>query len=132
MAKTSDDLEGYLNKLERHYQRLDDGTYLVALGPNQPAAALRVDPPVVVMQVEIGPVPSHDSLDTARLFRRLLELNSGLLHVAYALQNGTILLSSARELDTLDINELEAVFADTVLALTEHVPMLRQMATEGA
>jgi hypothetical protein len=130
---TAEHVEAYLNKLGRRYERIDDATYLVAVDPNQPPIALRVAPPVIVAQVQIGAAPSADSADSARLFRRLLSLNAqGLMHVAYALENQTIVLCAARELDTLDLNELEAVFADIGVALAEHVPLLRQMATKGA
>jgi hypothetical protein len=133
MPKTAEDLEGFLNKLERRYERLDDATYLVALDTNQPPIALRVAPPVVVLEVQIGSAPGEDTPEAARLFRRLLELNvQGLMHVAYALEQQTIVLCAARELDTLDLNELQAVLADIGVALAEHVPLLRQMATKGA
>ena len=57
--------------------------------------------------------------------RRLLELNaSGLLHAAFGIDSGQILLSAALELQNLDTNELEAVLADLDLALAEHVPGL--------
>lgn len=130
---TAEHLEGYLNKLGRRYERLDDATFLVALDASQPPVALRVAPPVLVVQVQIGDAPVADSVESARLFRRLLAFNAqGLLHVAYAIENQTIVLCAARELDTLDLNELEAVLADIGVALAEHVPLLRQMATKGA
>jgi hypothetical protein len=132
MARSPEDLEGYLNTLERRFERLEDGTFLVGAGANLPPIALRIAPPVVVIQVAIGAAPSADSADAARLFRRLLELNAkDLLHAAYAIEDGTMVLSAARELDTLDINELEAVFADMSMALSEHVPGLRQLVKEG-
>ena len=89
MARTNEDLESYLQKLERRFERVDDGTYLVAGAPNQPPIALRVAPPVLVVQVPIGPAPREETPQQARLFRRLLELNaSDLLHAAYALEGG--------------------------------------------
>jgi len=36
-------------------------------------------------------------------------------------------LAAALELDSLDLNELEAVLADIDVALGEHVPVLRSM-----
>lgn len=133
MAKTAEDLESYLNRMERRYERVDDGTYIVGLGPDQPPVALRVAPPVVVVQVQIGPAPQGEGAAVARLFRKLLELNaSGLLHVAYALEGDSVVLCAARELDTLDQSELEAVFADIGMALAEQVPDLRQIVSKGA
>jgi Zn-dependent protease with chaperone function len=127
MLRNAEDLEAQLERLQRRYERLEDGTYLVRLSPGQPPVGLRLVPPVLVLQVEVGPSPEDDSKATA-LFRKLLELNAGsLLHSAYGLEGSTIVLSSALELDNLDLNELEAVLADMDVALGEHVPMLRDL-----
>jgi hypothetical protein len=128
MVKTDEDLEGYLAKLERPFEKLEDGTFLIGMGPGQAPAALRLAPPVLVAQARIGGAPSGDAPLEARLFRRLLELNaSDLMHAAYALENGEIVLSAALELDALDLNELEAVLSDIGLALSEHVPSLLEV-----
>jgi hypothetical protein len=125
MPKTTEDLEGYLSKLDRRFERADDGTYLVAGGQNHPPTAIRMAPPVLVVRVEVGQVPARDAAVEARLFRRLLELNaSDLLHASYALDGDFIVLGSALELDNLDLNELEAVLSDVDMALSEHVPAL--------
>lgn len=128
MARTGEDLEGYLNKLDRRFERLDDGTYLVAMAPSQPPLFLRLAPPLVVAQVEIGTASVSDLQAQASLFRRLLELNSkDLMHAAYGLTGDTITLTAALELDNLDLNEFEAVLADMSLALAEHVPELKKI-----
>lgn len=126
MVNSPEDLESQLLRLDRKFERLDDGTVLVRISPNQPPAALRLSEPVLVLQVEIGKVPAQGQ---AELFRSLLELNgSSLLHAAYALAGDTILLVAALELASLDPNELEAVLSDFDLALAEHVPQLKSIA----
>ncbi|MGE0323555.1 MAG: CesT family type III secretion system chaperone [Polyangiaceae bacterium] len=121
-------LEGYLNKLERGFERSEDGTYLVSAGTHRPPIALRVAQPVLVAQVDVGPAPDDDAPTEAKLFRHLLELNaSDLLHSAYALENGRIVLTAALELANMDLNEFEAILADMDLALAEHVPGLKTM-----
>jgi hypothetical protein len=101
----------------------------LAAGVGQPLIAIRMATPVLVVQVEIGAAPVDAPALEAGLFRRLLELNSSdMLHAAYGLERNMIVLSSALELDSLDLNELEAVLADMDMALAEHVPTLRQMA----
>jgi len=133
MVKTHEDLEAYLNRLERRFERTEDGTYLLSVPGSQVPVAARMAPPVLVMQVEIGPAPTANSEVEARVFRRLLELNArDLLHAAYGVEGDTILLSAALELDNLDLNELEATLADVGLALSAHVPALREMAQQPA
>ena len=126
MARTNEDLETFLQKLERRYERVDDGTYLVAGAPNQPPIALRVAPPVLVVQVPIGHAPRRGN----RRYRRGFfagcssSTRSDLLHAAYGLEGGEIVLAAALELDNLDMNEIEAVLADMDVALAGHVPVL--------
>jgi hypothetical protein len=127
MIKNSDDLEAQLGRLERRYERNPDGTFVVSLGANQPPVALVLVPPVLVVQVAVGPAPT-DEKTAAKVYKKLLELNaSALLHTAYGLENERIVLAAALELDNLDLNELEAVLADIDVALSEHVAMLRGM-----
>ncbi len=112
-------------RLDRSFQEVGD-TLLVPLGVNQPPAAIRISAPVLVLQVEIGPVPESDAAKL-RLYQKLLELNGeALLHSGYALMSDTIVLVSALELMSLDQNELEAALGDFDLALAEHVALLRQ------
>jgi hypothetical protein len=128
MVKSHEDLASYLTRLERRFERLEDGTYLVALAAEQPPVALRLAPPLLVVQVKIGDVPAQSDAAAARLYRRLLELNSSdLVHAAYGLEGSSILLSAALEMDNLDLNELEATLADVTMALSKHVPGLRDM-----
>lgn len=124
MMQTNEDLETYLSRLERPFERVDEATYVVKMGPGRPLLAVRLAPPVLVLRVAIGKAPA-DSLD---LYRKLLELNAtALLRAAYGLEGERIVLASALELESIDINELEAVLADIDLALTEHVPSLHQL-----
>lgn len=126
MLQTNEDLEGALTRLERPFERLEDGTYVVRMGAGQPLVAVRLAPPVLVFRVAIGQAP----LDATALFRRLLTLNaSELVHVAYGLEGDRIVLAAALELESVDLNEIEAILADIELALAEHVPSLHELVT---
>jgi hypothetical protein len=128
MVKTHEDLENLLQKLERRFERLDNGTYVVGMGPGQAPVAVRLAPPVLVVQVEIGKARAENDARAAELFRKLLSLNAtDLMHAAYGLEGDIIVLAAALELDALDLNELEAVLSDVDLAIAEHVPTLREL-----
>jgi hypothetical protein len=128
MAISTEDLGAYLTRLDRRFDKVDEHTFLVSLGAGKPPAALRVEPPVVLVQVAVGAAPSGSSRGEAAIFRRLLELNAtDLMHAAYGIENGQIVLGAALELDTMDIGELEAVLANIDMALAEHVPGLLDM-----
>ena len=124
MIHSGEDLEGYLLRLERRFERAEDGTYLISMGADRPLVALRVAAPVLVAQVEIGPAPAEASA----LFRKLLVLNAtSLVHAAYGIEGERIVLSAALELKNLDLNELEAVLADLDMALANQIPELREI-----
>lgn len=133
MLTNRDEFERYLESSARPFSRLDEATLLVTLAPNQPPAVLRVQPPVVVLQVEIGTVAFESVASEAAFYRRLLELNAtDLLHSAYGLNGNTVELSAALELDHLDENEIEAALSDITLALVNQVASLRAMVTKKA
>jgi len=130
MIQSNEDLEGYLSRLERRFERAEDGTYLLSMGADRPLVALRVAAPVLVAQVDIGQAPADDAT-AAPLFRKLLVLNAtALVHAAYGIEGSTIVLSAALELKNLDLNELEAVLADLDMALANQVPTLRELSSK--
>jgi len=128
MTKTREDVERLLETRDRHFELMDDGTIVIPLVSGHAPAMLRVEPPVIVMQVNIGETEFSNLAQEVAFYKRLLELNAqGLLHAAYGLEGGRVVLTAALELDNLDPNELEAALADLGLALVEHVPSLRTM-----
>ena len=116
--------------LNRNFETSGEGTFLVSSGNDGPPIAVHVNDPIVVVGVDIGPVPKDETRQLA-LFRQMLEYNAtSLVHCAYALEGGEIVLTSGNALDNLDAHELSAVFSDIDLALARHVKTLRDLATE--
>lgn len=127
MPRTTEDVETYLLQLDRRFE-LDQGTYVLSAGQGTPPIAVRVVPPIVAIRVAIGAVP-EDRQHQVRLFHKLLEFNaSDLIHASYGIENGTVVLSAALELDNLDQNELEAALSDIDLALARHISILHDIA----
>ena len=58
MATSAEDLEAYLHRLDRRFEKVGEQTYVVSLGVDQPPAVLRIAPPVIVIQVDVAPAPS--------------------------------------------------------------------------
>jgi hypothetical protein len=128
MIRTNEDLEGFLSRLERRFERVADGTVIVSMGPGRPLVAMRLAAPVLVLEVVIGEVSAAPPERLLALYRRLLEYNADqLVHAAYGIQGQQVMLSAALELVSVDLNELEAVLADLDMALAEHVPVLREL-----
>ncbi len=126
MPRTVEDVENYLLRLDRRFEN-DGGTFLVSGGPNGPTIAVRVAPPIVAVRVAICPTPP-DADHQAALYRRVLEYNAtDLMHASYGIEEGTVVLSAALELENLDLNELEAVLSDIDLALARHITTLHEL-----
>ena len=67
----------------------------------------------------------EDEGSCGRLFRRLLELNaSDLVHGAYGVEEGDVILSESLELENLDFNEFQASVDSMQLALASHLETL--------
>ena len=133
MLTNRDDFERFLESSGRPYSKLDDATLLVTLARGQPQAVLRVQSPLVIIQVEICNVELQPPVNECAFYRKLLEYNAtDLLHASYGLAGNRVELSAALELDHLDDNELEAALSDVALGLVNHVPLLRRMVTEKA
>jgi hypothetical protein len=123
--RTEKDVEAYLLRLNRRFRALEEqpGTFLVEMGEKTPALILRIEPPLVVVRVHIGDV--NGGTEETALFRKLLELNARqLVHAAYGLDEGHIVLSSALELENLDFNELQATLDEIDMALAQQLPAL--------
>jgi hypothetical protein len=125
--RTEKDVEAYLERMNRSYQTVENekGTYLVYSSASMPPIAVRVDPPLIVMRVRIADGGSAN----VALLRRLLEYNAeSLVHSAYGLEKEHIVLTTALELENLDMNELQAALDEMDLALAQQVPLLVQLA----
>jgi hypothetical protein len=133
MARNADDVETYLLHLTRQFEKTEasggSATFLLHAA-DTPVIALRVSPPIVAINVEIGPVPS-DEKHRLRIYGRLLELNaSDLMHASYGVRNNNIVLSAGLALDNLDANELEATLSDIDVALVSHTKELAHIARD--
>ena len=76
-----------------------------------------------MIRVRVGDL--NKVTDPAGLFRLLLERNAReLVHASYGLDDGSVVLSSALELENLDFNELQAVLDEIDVALPTKLPGL--------
>jgi CesT_Tir_1 len=129
MPRTADDVETYLYRLNRTFEKGEGGLFMVSSGSEGPPIVVYVDDPIVVVRVDIGKVPKDEKMQLA-LFRQLLEFNGkGLVQASYALEGDNISLSAGLQLENIDMNEMAAVLADIDLALALHLSTLRELVT---
>jgi hypothetical protein len=80
--------------------------------------------PLLILRTKVLGVP-EDEHKCGSLFRRLLELNaSDLVHGAYAIEEGDVILTDTLELDHLDFEALQASVDSMQLALASHLESL--------
>ncbi len=127
MPRNADDVESFLHGLNRHFERNEDN-FIVSSGVDGPPIAIFVTEPIIVVRVDIGPLPEGADKQNA-VFRLLLNYNAtDLVHSAYALEGDKIVLTSGLPLENVDRNELAAVLGDIELALMRHVKPVRELA----
>ncbi len=125
-----EDIESFLDRLSNEgatHQEVEPGLWTVNPGGElDMSVVIHHSPPVVVMRVKVMDSP-NDGATSARLNRRLLELNAtDLLHGSYGIDNGSVVLTEALELEHLDFEEFLAAYESITLALASH---LRELAT---
>ena len=122
---THEDIESFLDRLSADgavHTEVKNGIWNV-----QPAGALNFgvvvhySPPVVVLRVKVMDLPTDDTQRNA-LSRRLLEMNAtDLLHGSYGIQNDSVILTEALELEHLDFEEFLAAYESITMALASHI-----------
>ena len=92
---------------------------MAPLGP-LPAIVVSHAPPLVVLRSDLQQAP-EDEAEQRRLYQRLLELNATeVVHGAFGLDSGQVLLSDTLELADLDFSEFQASLESLALALSSY------------
>jgi hypothetical protein len=127
---TKEDIERFLDRLAAdgaNHTEVEPGLWVIKPGGDLDFdVVVHFSPPVVVMSVRVMTVPPDKKME-ATLNRRLLELNaSDLVHGAYGIEDGSIVMSEALELGHLDYEEFRAAYESITVALASH---LREIGT---
>jgi hypothetical protein len=121
---TREDVESYLLRTGLDHQEIEEGMWLVHGGGGTADIVLHYSPPLLVFRLKVMDLP-NDEQRCSGLFRMLLELNAtDLLHAAYALEEGDVILTESLEVENLDFNELQATLDSFQMALASHLEAL--------
>ena len=125
---TRDDLESFLIRMDLEYEEVDEGMFLVR-GRNSglPVVVHHTDA-LLLIRMKVMDLP--ESLDNeVDLYRTLLELNAtDVVHGAYGIEDGELILSDTLEMETLDFPELQASTESIELAASGHMERIRALA----
>ncbi len=123
---TRDDLESFLIRMDMDWNEVDEGMFLV----QSPSGGVVVhfSDPVLLVRLKVMDLPNGES-DLSDLYRTLLELNAtDIVHGAYGIENGELILSDTLELQTLDFEELQASVESLQFAAASHLGRIKDLA----
>ncbi len=117
-----EDIESFLIRSDMDSEEIEQGLWLVhsSSGEAEPPIAVSYSPPLVVMRSRLMTAPSDDE-GQLKAFTRLLQLNATeLIHGAYGLEDGEVILTDALELENLDYSEFLASLESLSLAVSSY------------
>ena len=118
---TKEDVESFLLRAELEHEEVGEGMWAVSTGDDGPRMVVNHSPPLLIFRLKVLDVPGSEE-QCAKLYRRLLELNAtDLVHGAYGIEEGDVVLSEALELENLDFNEFQATADAFGMALAAHL-----------
>lgn len=117
--KTNEDIESYLVKLQWPFDKVREGMWVIHDEEDKVENLVVLhEPPVVIFRVKLMEVPEKNR---EKLFRRLLQLNAHeLVHGAYGLEEGNIVLIDTLESENLDFNEFQASVESLIWEISAH------------
>ena len=116
-------IEQYLIDLTITYQQLENNLWFLDDEERslQGIAVMQAEP-LVIIRAEIMDAPKNHLLE---LYKKLLELNaSDIIHGAYALDHGKIVLIDTLQYETMGYEDFRASLDSFSMALTDHYPVL--------
>ena len=127
---TRDDLESFLIRMDLDFNEVDDGMYLVQ-GPNNGApVVVHHSPPLLVIRMKVMSLPEDQEL--GKLFEELLTWNAtDVVHGAYGIEGGDLVLTDTLELETLDFPEVQASLESLQMAASSHMMRIKALAGMG-
>ena len=124
---TREDLESFLIRMDVDYEEVDDGMYLLRSRNGGPPIVAHHSPPLLLLRMKVMDL-EKDEASNAGLYRALLELNAtDVVHGAYGIEEGELILSDTLELETLDFHELQASIDSIQMALSGHMARIRDL-----
>ena len=117
---TREDVESYLFRTGLDHHEISEGMWLVEGNGDGAGIVVHYSPPLVVFRLKVMDLPGDENRCAS-----LLELNAAdLVHAAYALEQGDVILTESLEAENLDFNELQATLDSFQMALASHFDAL--------
>ena len=116
-------VEQYLIDLKYSYEELKPNIWLLNDKEHDlEGMVLIYADPLVIIRVQVMDIPKKKHEE---FYAKLLELNAtDMIHGAYGIEGGKVVIINTLEYETLDFEELRASLDAISLVLTQHYPIL--------
>jgi hypothetical protein len=112
--------------MDVEYEEIDEGMYLVRGKNSGFPAVVHHSESLLLVRSKLMDLPEDTPVE---LYRVLLELNAtDVVHGAYGIEDGELIISDTLELETLDFPEVQASLESIELAASGHMDRIRQLA----
>ena len=127
-----EDLESFLIRMDLSYEEVDEGMFLTRAEDDGAPVVVHHADALLLIRMKVMDMPPENE-GTLDLYRTLLELNATeVVHGAYGIEDGDLILSDTLELETLDFHELQASMESITLAAASHMEQIQSLAGHGA
>lgn len=118
-------VDDYLIQLNMHYEDIGDNTWVVHDEfDNIDNIVIKYEDPIIIFRVKLMNVPQTKKEE---FFETLLRLNAtSLVHGAYGLENGHVVIVDTLEAENLDYNEFQASIDAIIMAIAHDYKVLSQ------
>ena len=128
---TREDLESFLIRMDLEYEEIAEGMYLVRSREEKLPIVVHHSPPLLILRLKVMDLPEGGGSHEA-LFRTLLELNAtDVVHGAYGLEEGELVLGLSMQLEGLDYTEFQASLESLHMAASEHMSTIKSLVSSA-
>lgn len=128
---TQDDLESYLIRMDADFEEVDEGMFVVRTENGGAPIVVHHSEPVLLIRMKVMDL-SANSDALCGLYETLLKLNAtDMVHGAYGIEEGELIISDTLQLGSLDFEELQASLESVQLAASSHLSDIRALAGNG-
>jgi hypothetical protein len=117
---TRDDIEHYLIQMQQPFETIESNVWIIRDTAN---IVVTYEPPLVVFRAKVMEMPNKNREEFLKL---LLNLNATqMIHGAYGIEDGIIVLIDTLQNENLDFNEFQAAFDALTLAMSQDYQKLK-------
>jgi hypothetical protein len=125
---TREDLENFLIGNDLDHEEVAEGMYIVRSRTDELPVVVNHSPPLLIVRLKIMDLP-EEGANREELYRTLLELNAtDVMHGAYGIEEGDLILSHTFQLENLNFPELQAALESIQMAASSHMDRIRTLA----